>query len=118
MPAVPVDRVIDTMSKGVFNPVLLRPLFNRLRIVNPRLFETPAANTIPLFGLDDEYVRQLYGDEAAELVLPREDPGRRIEEVMRRPERFARIVQGIRRHLAERHSYERRMRELIELVKS
>src|SRR5260370_8797182 len=101
------------MSKGFFNPVPPRPLSNRLRIVNPRLFETPAANTIPLFGLDDEYVRQLYGDEAAELALPREDPGRRIEEVMRRPERFARIVKGLRRHLADRHSYGCRRLELI-----
>ncbi len=116
MPAVPVHRVVDTMSQGVFNPVLLRPLFNHLRIVTPRLFETPAANTIPLFGLDEEYVQQLYGDEAVELALPREQPGQKIAEVMRRPERYAAIVKGIRRHLAERHSYETRLKELIELV--
>ncbi len=117
MPAVPVDRVIDTMSKAVFNPVLLRPLFNRLRIVTPRLFETPAANTIPLFELDEEYVRQLYGDEAVELILPRRHPGRKIEHVMRRPASYTRILKGIRRHLAERHSYRSRLRELIELLK-
>ena len=36
-----------------------------LRLVNPRLFETPAANTIPVFGLDPEYVREIYGDDEA-----------------------------------------------------
>src|SRR5262249_46141916 len=58
MPPIPVEQVIPTMSRGIFNPVIVRPTFNHFRLVNPRLFETPAANTIPLFGLDVGYVRE------------------------------------------------------------
>jgi hypothetical protein len=118
MPAVHVDQVVDTMSKGIFNPVLVRPLFNELRLVNPRLFETPAANTIPLFGLDHDHVREIYGDEALELVLPQENPEEKIRDVVCRPERYVIIVECIRRHLAETHSYERRLTELIGIVNS
>src|SRR5262249_8723895 len=43
-------QVIESMGKGVFPPVVLRPLFNRLQLVTCRTFETFAANTIPLFS--------------------------------------------------------------------
>lgn len=116
MPPVPIDQVINTMSKGIFNPVLVRPTFNHLRLMNPRLFETPAANTIPLFALDPAYVWEIYGEEAVELVLG--DASEQILDVLRRPEHYAQIVRGIRRHLAEKHSYVRRLQELIEIVES
>jgi hypothetical protein len=106
------------MSNGVFNPVLVRPLFNHLRLVNPRLFETPAANTIPLFELDREYVEEIYGASAAELVLPKDNPEEKIRDVMRRPQHYAPIVQSVRRYLAEKHSCEVRLRELIEIIRS
>jgi hypothetical protein len=115
MPAVPVDQVINCMSRGIFNPVLVRPLFNYLRLVNPRMFETPAANTIPLFGLDAEYVQEIYGADALGLVLA-DDASDRIADVTRRPEHYAQIVKGIRHHLAEKHSYKVRLQELIEIV--
>jgi glycosyltransferase involved in cell wall biosynthesis len=117
LPPVPIERVVAWMSRATFNPVLVRPTFNRLRLVNPRLFETPAAGTIPLFGLDPEYVRELYGEAAVGLVLG-DDASERILDVVRRPERYAPIVAGIRRRLAERHSYAARLRELIEIVES
>ena len=56
LPAVPYREVPDTISKGVFNPVVYRPLFERLGMVTCRTFETPAAGTIPLFLLDRDYV--------------------------------------------------------------
>jgi hypothetical protein len=37
-------------------------------------------------------------------------------DIVRRPEYYADIVMGIRKHLAEKHSFEVRMRELIEIV--
>src|SRR5919108_87153 len=69
-PPVRFDRVIDSMGKGVFNPVLLRPLFDQLRLVTCRTYETPAANTIPLFAQDTAFVAEIYGEQAVELVLP------------------------------------------------
>ncbi len=50
-PPVRFDQVIASMSQGVFTPVIYRPLFEHLQLVTCRTFETPAANTIPLFGL-------------------------------------------------------------------
>jgi hypothetical protein len=113
---VPFDQVIDWMGKGVFSPVIYRPLFSRLRLVTCRTFETPAANTIPLFGLDVTYVKEIYGERATELVLPEEGAAEKVADVVRRPEYYAEIVKGIRKHLAEEHSYAARLRQLVEIV--
>jgi hypothetical protein len=118
MPPVPIEQVIPNMSKGIFNPVLIRPLFNHLGLVTVRTFETPAANTIPLFAQDLAYVEEIYGEEALELVLPVEQPEAKILDIVQQPERYAPLVKEIRRHLAEKHSYEARLKQLIEIVKN
>ncbi len=118
MPAVPIEQVIPSMSRAVFNPVLIRPLFSHLGLVTVRTFETPAANTIPLFAQDPVYVREIYGEEALELVLPAEYPEAKILDLVQRPERYVGAVKAIRRRLAERHSYEARLKELIDLVEN
>jgi hypothetical protein len=116
-PPVPSTCVVSTMSQGVFNPVVVRPIFHHLQLVNPRMFETPAANTIPLFGLNREYVREIYGDRATELVLD-EHASDRIRDVMDRPEYYADIVRGMRQHLAAHHSYEVRLQQLLDIVRN
>jgi hypothetical protein len=115
MPAVPVDRVIDTMGKGVFSPVLMRPLFNHLGLVTCRTFETPAANTIPLFDLPEDYVTEIYGSGALELVLGH-DATDKIADVLSRPEHYASVVATIRRRLAQSHSYAHRIHELVAMA--
>jgi hypothetical protein len=114
-PAVPIEAVVPTMSKGIFSPVLVRPLFNHLRLLNPRLFETPAANAIPIFALDREYVKEIYGEQALQLVLE-DRASEQILDVLRRPSHYAESVKGIRRHLAQKHSYDVRLRELIDII--
>jgi hypothetical protein len=104
------------MSNGIFSPVIYRPLFDHLRLVTCRTFETLAANTIPLFTQDATYVEEIYGEEAVELVLTDERRQEEILDILHRPQRYARIVKGIRRHLAEKHSYEARLQELIRIV--
>jgi glycosyltransferase involved in cell wall biosynthesis len=116
VPPVPSEQVIPWMSKAVFSPVIYRPLFSHLRLVTCRTFETPAANTLPLFGLSADYVQEIYGDEALELVLPDERPEDKILDMVSRPERYAGVVRGIRQRLAAKHSYEARVKELIEIV--
>jgi len=118
MPAVNFRAVIDGMSKGVFMPVIYRPLFDHLWMVTCRTFEAPAANTIPLFTQDPRYVEQMFGEEAVELTLLDEHPQERILDIVRRPERYVRTVTAIRRRLTEKHSYAARLRELIDIVKS
>jgi hypothetical protein len=118
LPPVRFEEVIRWMSKAAVNPVLLRPLFTRLRFVTPRLFETPAANTVPLFVLEPAHVREIYGEAALELVLPEDRPHEKVLDLVRRPERYAGAVQEIREHLAERHSHAARLRRLIEIIES
>lgn len=118
LPPVPFEQVVPWMSKATFNPVLTRPTFNGMRIVTPRYFETPAANTIPLFGLDEAYVAEIYGEQALELVLPSQQPEEKVADLLRRPGYYAEIVRGIRYHLREKHSQTARFKELIEIIES
>src|SRR5262249_6526450 len=117
-PPVRFDEVIGQMGRGLFSPVLLRPLFDHLRLVTCRTFETPAANTIPLFAQEPAFVAEVYGDEAAELVLPEQRPEEKVLDLLRRPRHYARMVDIIRRRLAEKHSYAVRLGELIRIVES
>jgi hypothetical protein len=116
LPPVPFKDVITWMSKATFNPVLARPTFGHMRLVTPRLFETLAASTIPLFVLDEAYITELYGSEALELRLPDKQPEEKILDLVARPEHYAGIVRRIRRHLAEKHSHKIRVLRLIELI--
>jgi Glycosyl transferases group 1 len=118
LPPVRFDQVIAHMGKGRFSPVIYRPLFDHLRLVTCRTFETPAANTLPLFAQEAADVVEIYGGGAAELVLPAHQPEEKILDLLRRPGYYAAIVQAIRRHLAKQHSYEVRLRELIDIVES
>ncbi len=118
IPPIPFEQVIAWMSRAVFNPVIYRPLFSHLQLVTCRTFETPAASTIPLFGLDEEYIVEIYGEQAVELVLPEEHPEEKISDIVRRPGEYADIVMSTRRHLAERHSYMARLQQLMEIVQS
>ena len=117
-PPIPYPQVPATMSQAVFNPVMYRPLFEHLGMVTCRTFETPAAGTIPLFVLDRQYVREIYGSHATELVLDKDNPHEQIVDVLGRPEHYADIVRSIRRDFAVRHSPEARLKELIDIVQA
>jgi len=116
VPPVPSEQVIGWMSRGIFSPVIYRPLFSHLGLVTCRTFETPAAGTIPLLALDPQYVRDLYGADATELLLPDDHPEEKVLDIVRRPEHYAQIVRGMRRHLAAKHSYTARLQELVAIV--
>jgi hypothetical protein len=116
LPAVPFTQVIDRMNRARVNPVLLRPTFEQMRLVNPRMFETVAAGTVPLFGFDREHVREIYGEPGLELWLPDEGAPEKVLDMLMRPDRYRAVVTEVRRHLAEKHSHAVRLRELIEIV--
>ena len=115
MPPVPFTDVPRCMSRGVFNPVLLRPTFDHMRLVNPRMFETPAAGTIPVFGIAESHVGEIYGEDGLALTLDGDGP-ERLEEIVARPEAYTDVVMTIRRHLAQEHSHEARLRQLISIL--
>jgi hypothetical protein len=118
LPPVRFEEVIPWMSRAVINPVIYRPLFKRLWLVTCRTFETPAASTIPLFGLDEEYVRKIYGADAVALLLPETHPEEKISDMIRSPEKYVDVVLNIRRNLTAQHSYMARMQQLVELTRS
>ena len=113
LPPVPFDQVAPTIEKGVFNPVVYRPVFEQLGFVTCRTFETPASGTIPLFLLNREYVIQIFGERAIELMISGDDDSDKILDVLARPDYYADIVMDIRRDFRERHSPDARLRELI-----
>jgi len=116
---IPFDQVIEWMSKGIISPVIYRPLFSYLKFVTCRTFETPAANAIPLFGLDADYVREIYGEPAMELVLPKDLAASQAKaaDIVARPDHYGKIVMGIRQHLREKHSFKARLLEMIEIAR-
>jgi hypothetical protein len=117
-PPVHFREVIDGMSNGIFSPVIYRPLFDHLRLVTCRTFETLAANTVPLFAQDAAYVAGIYGEEAVQLTLPDEAPQEKILDILHRPQYYAGLVEKMRGHLREKHSYKARINELLDIVKS
>src|SRR5262249_34488327 len=117
-PPIHFARVIDAMGEGVFTPVIYRPLFDHLRLVTCRTFETIAANTIPLFGFDASFAEEVYGPAAAELVLPTNRPQDKILDVLGRPGYYAATVAELRGHLAVHHSYAARLQQLLDIVRA
>lgn len=118
VPPIRFDEVIAWMSRGVTSPVIYRPLFDHLRFITCRTFETPAASAIPLFTQEPSFVEEIYGPAAKELVLPPSDGHDKILDIMRRPDHYAEIVRGIRQLMTERYSYEVQLRELIDIIES
>jgi hypothetical protein len=110
------DQVIGWMGRGLFSPVVYRPLFDHLGLVTCRTYETPAANTIPLFCQDEQYVREIYGEVGIELVLPSQRPEEKIVDLLDRPTHYLEVVREVRHELARRYAYADRLKELIELV--
>jgi hypothetical protein len=115
-PAIPYQQVTETINKGVFNPVVYRPLFEHLGMVTCRTFETPAAGTIPLFLLDREYVAEIFGERALELVLDEEHAHEKVVDVLERPEHYADTVMKIRADFGKRHTPEARLTQLLRLI--
>jgi len=73
------------MSKGVFMPVDLPSAVRPFANGDVPHFRDPAANTIPLFTQDPEFVEAIFGEEAIELTLLDERPQEKILDILRRP---------------------------------
>jgi hypothetical protein len=118
IPPVRFDQVVTWMSKGVFSPVVYRPLFDHLGLVTCRTFETAAASTIPIFGQPADVIAQTYGEEAAALALPDCQPEATLLDLLQRPQQYIGILERIRRYLREKHSFAVRFQELLRIVEA
>jgi hypothetical protein len=116
MPPIHFEEVIVWMSRGLFSPVIYRPLFDHLNLVTCRTFETPAANTIPLLCQEPQFVADVYGPTGLELVLPTQRPQDKIIDLFERRQHYLQVVRELRHVLSQRYSYVSRIKELLEIV--
>jgi hypothetical protein len=116
VPPIRFDEVMGWMSRGCFSPVIYRPLFDHLQLVTCRTFETPAANTIPLFCQEPHFVAAIYGEAGLELVLPAQNPHEKILDFFDRPRHYLEVVRSLRDLLGRRYSFQARIRELVNMV--
>jgi hypothetical protein len=114
-PPVPFSDVVPTMSAARVNIMTQRPLLRHLRFVTSKYFEIFAADTVPLMMLDPDHAAQVYGPAGRALTCDG-DIGDKLLDALEHPERYQEIVTRVRRHLAEHHSYERRVLKLIEVL--
>lgn len=110
--SVPYGQVEKTMSKGLLNPIFVRPILNELNLVTPRMFETFAADTIPLLPNYFKNAPQLYG-ESAEVLFLSDNIAERISTILQNYNKYKNLVIKIRNNLVSRHSYEARLKELL-----
>ncbi|HEY7157578.1 MAG TPA: glycosyltransferase [Gemmataceae bacterium] len=111
-PPVPFSQVIATMSAGRVNIMTQRPLFRRFRFLTSKFFEIFCADTIPLVLIDPDHAESVYGPAGRELAL-HGDIADKLLDALTRPRTYYEIVQEVRDHLAARHSYRRRVEELV-----
>lgn len=111
-PAVPYMDVIPFMSKGRINIMMQRPLFRRLKFLTSKYFEILCADTIPLVMVDADHAEAVYGPAGRELALDGSIADKLLD-ALGHPQKYREVVQEVRRHLVEHHSYPVRVRELV-----
>jgi hypothetical protein len=115
--ATTYDELVPFLSQARFSPVFQRPLYNHLRLVTNRMFETFCADTIPLLMLPEDLIDAVYGPVARRLA-PGNDIKQLISDVLANPEPYWEAVLETRRHLAREHSFEKRFTELLKAIEA
>lgn len=112
--SVPFDKVETAMGRAYANPLFIRPLLKELQFATPRMFETFAADTVPLLSPAFDYAEALYGPSIHPLRLDIK-PAERVEYILSHYDNTAMLAREIAFELASKHSYELRLSELIAL---
>lgn len=112
--SAPYGQVEKAMSRGKLNPILIRPILKKLRFVTPRMFETLLADTIPL--IPSYFAQYLYEEGIERFVLSDDNPSEDILRILRDYENNRKIVKKIRENLKQKHSYESRLKQLLQFV--
>jgi hypothetical protein len=114
-PSVAYGLVERTMSLGQLSPVFVRPILNALQLATPRMFETFAAPTVPLLPPYMTYYGAIFGPSAKDLCLP-SNPVAKVEEILDNYTDYLALARDIGSALALKHSYERRITEMLDLM--
>jgi hypothetical protein len=113
--AVPYTDVIRKMSTGRVNIMTQRPVLRHLKILTSKYFEIFTANTVPMVTLDADHAEQVYGPAGRELALHGQ-VAEKLRDAVQHPKKYEEIVNEVRSHLVKYHSYEVRVRQLIEAL--
>jgi hypothetical protein len=116
-PAVPFTEVVSAMSEGRVNIMTQRPLFRRLKLLTAKYFEIFCADTIPLVMLEPAHAESIYGPAGRELAL-HGNISDKLLDVIQNPLRYRQIVEAVRIHLVDCHSYHRRLQQLVDALRS
>jgi len=113
-PPVSFHRVERTMGLGRINPIFVRPVLRELGLVTPRMFETFAADTVPLLPQGMKGAEHLYGSRVSPLCpSPGVSTADRILTILDAYREYVELRHEIARSLAEDHSYEVRLDQLL-----
>jgi len=115
--AVMFNEVIRTMSSARINIFTQRPVLHHLRHLTLKYFEIFYADTIPLLMLDPDHAAAVYGPAGRELTLTGVNAAEKIVDALKRPDNYRGLVEDVRRHLAVHHSYDRRLDELLTVMR-
>jgi len=116
-PPVPFGTVISFMGDALLTPVLVRPVLGALQFLTPRMLETLAAETLPVYREEDRYLRELYLDDDGDFSLEKgsEEFFARVSRDRRRLSKTAREIHA---RLSQRLSYPVLVRELRDIFTS
>jgi Glycosyl transferases group 1 len=99
------------------NIMTQRPLFRRLKLLTAKYFEIFCADTIPLVMLEPAHAESIYGPAGRELAL-HGNISDKLLDVIQNPLRYRQIVEAVRIHLVDCHSYHRRLQQLVDALRS
>jgi len=110
--SVPFDDVERVMGQGNLHPIFIRPVLNILGFATPRMFETFAADTLPILPPYFDHAVALYGARVTPLCLP-ENPADTVAAMLDRYSDYVALSREVRATLTKEHSYEVRLAELL-----
>lgn len=110
------NKVVKTMSTGVFNPVLVSKKLLERKLYTPRMFETLAALTIPLFPDSFSYANRIYGCRIKKLVFNNNNLGEVITKAVKERRTLERYLNHLRKELFERFSSYRSLKRLVKIA--
>jgi hypothetical protein len=113
-PPVPFGMVVLRMGEALLTPVLVRPVLGALRFLTPRMLETLAAETLPVYREEDRYVGELYSDDRGEFCLDGSEDS--FARVMRDRRRLSNSAHEIYAGLSDRFSYPVLVRKLRDVL--
>ena len=113
--SVPFGEVIPAMDEALISPLFVRSMLAAQYALTPRMFEVLCANTLPVFGRENEYLAALYGPESVRLCYG-ENPLELIQRIHDHPLSFYDLVLAIREQLYSRYNYRALFARLLEII--